>query len=66
MMDDTERLEKKITGVEEKIDEIRDNHLPHIYERLGALSGAQRVLLGLSIATFVTVVGTIVKVTLFP
>jgi len=51
--DDRHRLD----GLEKKIDDIRDNHLAHIYERLGQLNGRWSILIPLSICILGSIIG---------
>jgi len=43
---DRQRLDR----LEAKVDDIRDNHIAHIYERLGSLTGKMSILIPLIIA----------------
>ena len=48
-------MEEEIKEIKEDIKNIKDNHLVHIYSRLGLLTGGGAVLIALSVATFVAI-----------
>lgn len=52
-----EKDRQKLDEIEDKIDDIRINHLVHIYEVIGRLSGKMSVLIPLVIALIALIAG---------
>ena len=48
---------KRLDRIESKVDDIRDNHLPHIYEVLGKLNGKWSVMIPLIICILGLIAG---------
>ena len=49
-------------NLEEKVDEILQNHLPHIGERLAGLEAKTKILLTLATGILIAVIGIIIKI----
>lgn len=48
-------IEDRLEKIEEYLEKIKDNHMPHIYGRLGWLTGTVGILSLLILATLVSV-----------
>ena len=52
----------RLDQIDKKVDEIKDNHLPHIYEVLGKLTGKMSVLIPLVLGILALIGGLYVAI----
>ena len=48
-------MEEEIKDIKKDIKDIKDNHLVHLYTRLGRVEGKLYVLVGIGIATVISI-----------
>jgi len=48
---------KRLDSIESKVDDIKDNHLTHIYEVLGGLKGRWTIMIPLMVGIFLAIIG---------